>query len=452
MVDHFRCPECATGALEATADADAWHCTACAQVFPVLQGVPWLVPQPSQHLQDWRQRYLLRIRRDEQVERELRERLQDEGLPRAAWSRLARLAAGHGAHRRNLYALLAPLQLASAVTLPTLQALQAHTPPGEDPERCFMNLHRDWVWGDVENRSVVAIVRDFADSEPLGRLLVPGAGAGRLAYDLHQDLAPASTTALESNPLLVWSLKRLAAGETLNLVEFPRAPRTADDVAVPRELRAPAAARSGLTVLLGEVLHAPFEPGSFDTVVTAWLLDTLPETLPQVARRIARLLGPGGRWINIGALPFALADPAENLTCTEVAPVLGANGFSIERERDDPLPYLRSPASRHGRIEQTYSFVARRNATLPDPVPRSPAPDWAQDVHLPVPQSAILSEQALTRQVYGFVATQVDGRRSIADIAASLVDKRLMTLEEAVTAVRRFLLQVHEQTAPWRRG
>ena len=94
MADHFRCPECATGALEATADAAAWHCNACAQVFPVLQGVPWLVPQPLQQLQEWRQRYLLLIRRDEQGERDLRERMQDEGLPRPAWSRLARLAAG----------------------------------------------------------------------------------------------------------------------------------------------------------------------------------------------------------------------------------------------------------------------------------------------------------------------------------------------------------------------
>lgn len=451
MADHFRCPECATGALEAAADAAAWRCTACAQVFPVLQGVPWLVPQPLQHLQEWRQRYLLLLRRDEQIERELRERLQDAGLSRAAWSRLARLAAGVGAQRRNLYALLAPLRLASATKLATLQALQAHAAPGQDPARCFVNLHRDWVWGDVENRSMVAIVRDFADSEPLGRLLVPGAGAGRLAYDMHQDLAPASTTALEINPLLAWSLRRLAAGDALNLIEFPCAPRTADDVAVPRELRAPAAARSGFAVLLGEVLHAPFEPGSFDTIVTAWLIDTLPEALPQLARRIARLLRPGGRWINIGAPPLGLADPAENLTCAEVGPVLGANGFSIERERDDPLPYLRSPASRRSRIEQTYSFVARRDATLPKPVNEGSLPGWAHDVHLPVPQSAVLREQALTQQVYGFVATLVDGQRSVADIAAHLAEKRLMSLEEAVTAVRGFLLQVHEQAAQRRR-
>ena len=451
MADEFRCPQCAAGALDVAPDAAQWRCVACAQVFPVLQGVPWLVPQPLQHLQEWRQRYLLLIRREEQIERALRERLQDPTLSRLAWARLGRLADGHASHRRNLHALLAPLQLLSATAGPVLEGLQTRLPLSQDLTSYYVNLHRDWVWGDGENRAALAIVRDFVDSEPLGRLLVPGAGAGRLAYDLHQELAPATTVALDINPLLVWSLKRLADGATLNLVEFPLAPRTADDVAVPRELRAPAAARKGFSVLLGDLLHAPFAPGSFDTVVTPWLIDILPESLPRLAQRVAQLLRPGGRWINFGSLAFGLADPAQHLTAAEIGPLLGANGFAVERERDDPLPYMRSPASRHARMEQVYSFVARRGATAPELWPLESLSDWARDPRVPVPPSAFLAEQALKQQVYGFVAALVDGQRSTADIAAHLADKRLMSLEEALPAVRGFLLQLHEQAGQRRR-
>jgi uncharacterized protein YbaR (Trm112 family) len=177
MADEFRCPQCVTGVLVVAADAPEWRCGACAQVFPVLQGVPWLVPQPLQHLQEWRQRYLLLIRREEQIERELRERLRDATLSRLAWARLARLADGHASHRRNLHALLAPLQLLSATAGPVLEGLQTRLPLSQDLTSYYVNLHRDWVWGDGENRAALAIVRDFADSEPLGRLLVPGAGA-----------------------------------------------------------------------------------------------------------------------------------------------------------------------------------------------------------------------------------------------------------------------------------
>jgi hypothetical protein len=451
MADEFRCPQCAAGSLIAAADASEWRCGGCAQVFPVLHGVPWLVPQPLQHLQEWRQRYLLLIRREEQLERALRERLQDATLSRLAWARLARLADAHAGHRRNLHVLLAPLQLLSATAGPVLEGLQTRLPLSQDLTSYYVNLHRDWVWGDGENRAALAIVRDFADSEPLGRLLVPGAGAGRLAYDLHQELAPTATCTLDINPLLVWSLKRLADGAALNLVEFPLAPRSADDVALPRELRAPAAARSGFTVLLGDVLRAPFAPGSFDTVVTPWLIDILPESLPRLAERVAQLLRPGGRWINFGSLAFSLSDPAQQLTTAEIGPVLGAAGFAVERERDDPLPYMRSPASRHARMELVYSFVARRGATAPQPAPLESLPDWARDPRVPVPPSAFLAEQALRQQVYGFVAALVDGQRSTADIAAHLADKRLMSLEEALPAVRGFLLQLHEQAAQRRR-
>ncbi|MCS6948790.1 MAG: carnosine N-methyltransferase family protein, partial [Steroidobacteraceae bacterium] len=184
MADEYWCPQCAQASLRATADATSLRCLGCDQSFPVLQGVPWLVPQPLHHLQEWRQRYLLLLKREEQIERTLRERLQDASLPRIAWERLGRLADGHAEHRKNLRALLAPLQLISATSIPVLEALQTPLPLGQDLTSYYVNFHRDWVWGEAENRAALAIVRDLAGAEPLGRLLVPGAGAGRLAYDL----------------------------------------------------------------------------------------------------------------------------------------------------------------------------------------------------------------------------------------------------------------------------
>ncbi|MDW8259059.1 MAG: methyltransferase domain-containing protein, partial [Gammaproteobacteria bacterium] len=233
--------------------------------------------------------------------------------------------------------------------------------------------------------------------------------------------------------------------------EFPLAPRTPADVAVPHQLRAPEPARAGFTVVLGDLLRAPFAPASFDTIVTPWLIDILPERLERVAERVARLLKPNGRWINFGSVAFVSADPAEQLCAAEIGPQLAACGLPIERDRDDTLPYMRSPASRHSRTEQTYSFVARRAAEVRACQPLAALPSWALDVRQPIPQSAFLSAQALQQQVYGFVASLVDGRRSLADIAAHLVEKRLMTLDEALPAVRGFLLQLHEQGAQRRR-
>ena len=75
-----------------------------------------------------------------------------------------------------------------------------------------------------------------------GDCLVFGAGAGRLAYDLHLQHDATRTVAIDFNPLLLLIARKIYAGETLALHEFPIAPRTANDVAVLRELSAPTAA------------------------------------------------------------------------------------------------------------------------------------------------------------------------------------------------------------------
>src|SRR5262249_33457543 len=57
------------------------------------------------------------------------------------------------------------------------------------------NLFRDWVWGEAESDAALALVRRLLDAagarEPLGTVAGFGAGAGRLAVDLHRTGRPA---------------------------------------------------------------------------------------------------------------------------------------------------------------------------------------------------------------------------------------------------------------------
>jgi hypothetical protein len=47
--------------------------------------------------------------------------------------------------------------------------------------------------------------------------------------------------------------------------------------------------------------------------------------------------------------------------------------------------------------------------------------------------------------VRGYVASLVDGRRSLVEIAARLVEERLLPPEEATGIVRDYLLRLHEE-------
>src|SRR5690606_32530422 len=119
----------------------------------------------------------------------------------------ARLDAMHAAYRDHtarLGRVPAPLELDVLSAGPeTYLALRTRLPPDQGLLTYYPIVHRDWAWDGDENAVSLDLVRDALDGRAPGRTLVLGAGAGRLAYDVHRHLAPAATIALDFNPLLV---------------------------------------------------------------------------------------------------------------------------------------------------------------------------------------------------------------------------------------------------------
>jgi ubiquinone/menaquinone biosynthesis C-methylase UbiE len=276
------------------------------------------------------------------------------------------------------------------------------------------------------------------------RLLVLGAGAGRLAYDLHQSGASELTVALDINPMLMLAAQRIVRGGAVDLYEFPIAPRTAADAAVLRRLAAPAAARPGLHLVLADAWHAPFAPQSFDAVVTPWLVDIVEPAPAEIAAAINRLLAPGGRWVNFGSLCFPWRRPSMRPSAEELLEIVAAAGFSVEDRSDQDLAYMHSPASRHARIERVFTFAAdkvRRG-------PRAPAPPaaaaWLEDPALPVPLLDGIALAAEASRIRAIVLSLVDGRRSTADLIRIVAEQGLLPPAEAASAVRDLLERLHE--------
>lgn len=442
----LRCPHCLRdGPLEAV--GAGWQCSGCGTRFPALDGVPWLFAEPESRLVEWRQRFKLLERELEAARLPLQALLASKATLEAARPRLQRLEHGYEAQLRELRSLLEPLRLeASIARLETLLALRTRTPLAQDLNSYYVNVHRDWVWGDAENAAALQLVRELADGEPLGRLLVPGAGGGRLAWDVHEALAPELTLGLDLNPLLSLVARRVAAGGEVALHEFPVAPRSDTDVALARTLRAPHAARSGLSFVLGDALRAPLRAGAFDTLLSPWFVDIVPHEFDAVCRQFAGLLRTGGRWLNFGSLSFAHRDPAACHGPAEVRAILESNGFEVLRVIERELPYLRCPASRHGRLETVFAFAARKLHDSSPPPELANLPSWLGDPAEPVPLLPYFATQALANRIYAFVMALIDGRRGIAEIARYLVEQKLLLPGEAEGAVRSFLVALYEES------
>lgn len=446
LAARLACPRCDKTPLQSK--AEELHCSACKIDFPTLGGMPWLFAEPQAAWGEWRGRLQFALQKISHEVAGLEKELANDQLPERTRQRVQRYQSALLQHRQMLQELLQPLDAASLTgNYQAYLALRTRLPTDQGLNTYYANIHRDWSWGDDENRASLEQIQNVLQGNTaLGNVLVLGAGAGRLAYDLHQRLDCASTVAMDFNPLLMLVARNVTAGRTLELYEFPIAPLGLEDDAVLRTLSAPEPVRDGFHLVLGDALRPPFPSGSFDTVVTPWLIDIINEDLPVLAARINGLLADNGRWLNFGSLSFSSPACARRYSAGETAAIVAEQGFSEPLMTEQTIPYMCSPASRHGRQENVVSFSARKEKNIRKPARYQALPEWIVTGKEPVPLNQSFRTQAMTTQIYTFIMSLIDGKRSIKDMAIVLEQQKLMSRAEAEPAIRTFLTKMYDDS------
>lgn len=437
------CPRC-DNALTPTAGGHA--CNGCKVEFPKVAGIPFLFAEPAAALGEWRSRWHAELQRLDREAIELDTALAQSGLRPATRQRLELLRHATRDHAERLNALLEPLELTELTAgIETYLALRTRLPTDQGLHTYYPNAHRDWCWGARENDAAAELVGDMLDP-PLGRMLVLGAGAGRLAYDLHRRGSPDMTVALDFNPLFMLLAQRLVRGETVEMWEFPLAPLGTEDHARLRLLQAPEPVDSNFVCVIADALRPPFKRNCFDTIITPWLIDIVPEDLAPQAARINQLLSDDGQWINFGSLAFEHPDPARRYGLDEVIEIIHDQGFAHPRIDETRIPYMSSPASRHGRSESVVTIAAKKTGKAPK-VPRYEAlPDWLVKGDTPVPLTDSFRMQTMSTRIHAFVMSMIDGKRSLQDMATLMEEQKLMTRDEAIPTIRSFLIKMYDDS------
>ena len=110
------------------------------------------------------------------------------------------------------------------------------------------------------------------------------------------------------------------------------------------------------------------------------------------------------------------------------------------------MPYMCSPASRHGRQETIFTFSATKIEDVATPARHKALPDWIVTGKEAVPLSQSFRSQALSTQIYSYVMSLIDGKRTIGDMAKILEQQKLMTRQEAEPAIRTFLTRMYDDS------
>ena len=189
------CPRCST-----PLQGDL-RCKPCDVHFPTLDGVAFLWPEPGAALLDWRNRFNAALANlDHEIG--LCNTPSDYPTTRA---RIDRLEAGLRAYKAQLETLLAPLKLTNAAARELHLALRTALPSHHGIDSYRNLIVRDWSWGAAECQQTAAhieqVLHQFNPQKP-SRVLVLGAGAGRLVYELQTRWQCTQIVALDSNPLL----------------------------------------------------------------------------------------------------------------------------------------------------------------------------------------------------------------------------------------------------------
>ena len=409
----WACPTC-RGSL-----SSSFVCADCGATFPMLGTVPVLLSDAEASLQRWRVRareFALGVSRGiRAAETELK---RPDLLP-STQKRIARACTALADNRVRLLSLLDEVGIRPAPTeeeeLETDEVMSAAGRAGIT--EYYDQLHRDWGWPDDDSENTDAAEQAlgaFGDAKP-GVLLVLGAGAGRLAYDVHRALSPRKTIALDINPLLCVACARIAGGGTVSLFEFPLIPRNIDTTHVLRDLRAPQAAGDGFITVLADAFAPPLADGTVDAVLTPWFIDQVPADARDAIGVVHRLLKPGGRWVNFGPLVYP-KDRAFGVryTQSELLELVGVSGFKVGSARTSMMDFLCSPAAGYSRTEQVLTFAADKQ--------KNADPDqWLLAPHLPIPRFAGLDDYKPTHPLLGHVAAMIDGKTSLEVITQRVI-------------------------------
>jgi len=380
----------------------------------------------------------------------LKSQLKEKQLSRLTLGRLKSQLSAKQQYLQQIESHLQPMVHFSRDFYPQSNALIAKN---QGVDSYINNLFRDWAWDNGENEEMLSAIEDIVpQSFNAGAVITLGAGGSRLSYDFHHQYFAAHSVLLDINPVLLGAAGKIIAGGKFSLYEFPVAPLGKNNFSIRHQCKLPEKTGktdlNNFTFILGDVLNVPFKKGTFDTVLTPWLIDIIPVDFKQFIPHVSRLLKPGGLWLNIGSLAFFHQQANWHYSDEEVIDLLKKFGFEVILHCRREINYLRSPHSANGRIENLFCFSARKKFATVSAKPHQYLPKWIQSTTkaIPVQEQLIVSSSRYLLQAQ--VLSAIDGNRSIVDIGRMVAQQYKMSEQSAYEAVRQILIENQQADFP----
>lgn len=410
--------------------------------YPLIANIPWLLPNPQNSIHDW----IAKLHYFHQILNQEIQELKDATtqLSGPTQKRLQILLDGKQHFLRDVTQLLTPLVHHPAGRIEVYQALHDRAPNTQNLLSYEANLYRDWVWGEDENQLTVDIVSNQIGAANIDKFLVLGAGAGRLALDIHKNMQPNISIAADINPLLVFAANHLMSNHDLPIYEFPLHPRLSEYAAIEHHIKG-FHKPENFHWVFSDANKPSFLQHSFDLVLTPWLIDIQPFELSQFLQQLNQYLPIGGKWVNFGSLVFNQQRDSFCYSIEEVQAIATQQGFTIQNIQEHEIPYLQSPYNAGYRVERVWSWHAFKEKDVKSLSNQQTLPDWLLQTNKAVPKAAYFQQLSLSHRIYAQLTAEVDGKTSLNKMAKKLAKQNQLDEEECLRMVTRFFMDIYFQ-------
>ncbi|MDW3094495.1 MAG: class I SAM-dependent methyltransferase [Gammaproteobacteria bacterium] len=437
---YLQCPKC--GSSKLTESTDHIDCDKCNQSYPQFKfgniSIPFLFADVDAAIGAWCARINGFKKAIEQEIEHLNIQSKDKNNSRLTTERLKTSLKSKKQYKQQI---IEHLESFKAYSLDEYAYNSSEIDKNQGVESYINNIFRDWCWNNGENEELLRSISKVVDSNfQAGISLTLGAGASRFSYDFHEKYLAKHSFLLDINPVLLGNAAKIINGMVVELNEFPVAPISIDDFTKHQKCKIACDTPEEFSFLLADALNAPLKEKSFDSILTPWLVDIIPIDLKDFITRVNRLLKVGGLWINSGSLAFFHKNQQCNYSQEEVIDSLKKFGFDDVKVARTKINYLNSPHSAHGRIEEVFSFSAKKKFDSAVPNNFTYFPEWVNDVNLSIPNHAELMAESSKHLLQAQVLSAINGQRSIIDIAQLLAKQYDMSEDSAISAVRQILL------------
>ncbi len=419
----------------------------CEHKFPLINGIPWVFKSTESTLLQWQARTTKLLQMCLVQMAQLDDELLKVDLLPETKERLKILRQAIDENEKFLQKFLSPLwpKSQSEVAPSLAQALEEKVASQQAIESYFNNVFRDWAWRTGENeKSLEAIMGVLPKTFKPKKMVVLGAGSGRLTVDLQTELGIEDAFAVDINPFLLFLFRDLMAGKSHELWEIPISPLSLANTAKKQTLKTSGKTKGSVQFLFADATNLPFKKKSVDCILTPWFIDIIKQDLRQLMRRINNTLEPGGHWINFGPLGFRHFANAENYSVEEIASLLDEEGFKLIKKDITPVPYLSSPLSGLERSEKVLIFLAEKKKESKSAEKYSPLPEWIMDPAKPIKPNRDLKYE-ISRHHLGFqILSCIDGKNSIHGIAGMVAKHYGVNPAQAQEIVTGFLIEKFE--------